>query len=634
MKLQQLTLQNFKGIKSLSFEFDGEDKFIFGDNATGKTTVFDGLCWLLFGKDSLDRADFEIKTLVNGEPIHKVNHEVEAVFINDDGSDFTLKRVYREKYTNPRGGETKLTGHTTDYFINEVPVKEKEYKSYINNVIAEDVFKLITNPLYFNETYSWQNRRKLLLEMCGDVDDDHVINSRADLKRLTELLGGRTVEEQKKIVAAKKTAINKELDMLPVRIDEAIRNKPEVVSPKADLEASIKTLAAGIDDLEQQKAVLNNGLGSTVRQMRITELGHKIDARKSEVLSAYRETKARLRGEYESILAKLKITEAERDRYVDRGYDLEQEIAREADRINTLQEEFDAINAQTFTGEACPTCGQALPADQLSKLEEVFNTEKAAKLEEWQRLIDGAIQMRSNYEEQRDVMAVKADGLCSLIQEQSDAYNAKFKAYEELFEPDLAEDPVLSDLNAELFMLNLDDSGTADQEKLAEIYGEIAAMKEKKASLETELNKYKMIDDIDQRVLDLEREQQRLAAEKNVLDETSFLIDEFVKAKVDLLEQTINSHFEHARFKMFNVLVNGSVEECCETTYKGVPYRSMNNAARINVGIDIINALTKFYNVTAPVFIDNAEAVTTFNKCNSQTIKLVVDPSFTTLTMA
>ena len=634
MKLQQLTLQNFKGIKSLSFEFDGEDKFIFGDNATGKTTVFDGLCWLLFGKDSLDRADFEIKTLVNGEPIHKINHEVEAIFINDDGSDFTLRRVYREKYTNPRGGETKLTGHTTDYFINEVPVKEKEYKSYINNVIAEDVFKLITNPLYFNETYSWQNRRKLLLEMCGDVDDDHVINSRADLKRLTELLGGRTVEEQKKIVAAKKTAINKELDMLPVRIDEAIRNKPEVVSPKVDLEASIKTLAAGIDDLEKQKAILQNGLGASVRQSKIEDLRRRIDVRKSEVLSAYRETKARYRGEYEAILAKLKITEAERDRYVDRGYDLEQEIAREADRINTLQEEFDAINAQTFTGEACPTCGQALPADQLSNLEEAFNTEKAAKLEEWQRLIDGAIQMRANYEEQRDVMAVKADGLCSLIQEQSDAYNAKFKAYEELFEPDLAEDPVLSDLNAELFMLNLDDSGTADQEKLAEIYGEIAAMKEKKASLETELNKYKMIDDIDQRVLDLEREQQRLAAEKNVLDETSFLIDEFVKAKVDLLEQTINSHFEHARFKMFNVLVNGSVEECCETTYKGVPYRSMNNAARINVGIDIINALTKFYNVTAPVFIDNAEAVTTFNKCNSQTIKLVVDPSFTTLTMA
>lgn len=634
MKLQQLTLQNFKGIKSLSFQFDGEDKFIFGDNATGKTTVFDGLCWLLFGKDSLDRADFEIKTLVNGEPIHKVNHEVEAIFINDDGSDFTLKRVYREKYTNPRGGETKLTGHTTDYFINEVPVKEKEYKSYINNVIAEDVFKLITNPLYFNETYSWQNRRKLLLEMCGDVDDDHVINSRADLKRLTELLGGRTVDEQKKIVAAKKTAINKELDMLPVRIDEAIRNKPEVVSPKADLEASIKTLSAGIDDLEKQKAILQNGLGASVRQSKIEDLRRRIEVRKSEVLSAYRETKAAYRSEYEALLAKLKITEAERDRYMDRSYDLEQDISRETGRINTLQEEFNEFNAQTFTGEACPTCGQSLPADQLSKLEEAFNIEKAARLEEWQRLIDGAVQTRSSYEEQRENMIVKADGLVAQIEDQTNAYNSKLKEYQELYEPDLAEDPVLSDLNAELFMLNLEDVDAASQEKINKIMNEISAAKEKKAVLETEYNKYNLISDIEQRVQDLESKQQALAAEKNLLDETSFLIDEFVKAKVDLLEQTINSHFEYARFKMFTVLVNGNVEECCETTYKGVPYRSMNNAARLNVGIDIINALTKFYNVTAPVFIDNAEAVTTFNKCNSQTIKLVVDPSFATLTMA
>ena len=134
-------------------------------------------------------------------------------------------------------------------------------------------------------------------------------------------------------------------------------------------------------------------------------------------------------------------------------------------------------------------------------------------------------------------------------------------------------------------------------------------------------------------MIELENQQQKLATEKNLLDETSLLIDEFVKAKVDMLEESINSHFKYARFKMFNVLVNGNVEECCETTYKGVPYRSMNNAARINVGLDIINALTKFYNVTAPVFIDNAEAVTDFIKCNSQTIKLVVDADFKELTM-
>ena len=124
---------------------------------------------------------------------------------------------------------------------------------------------------------------------------------------------------------------------------------------------------------------------------------------------------------------------------------------------------------------------------------------------------------------------------------------------------------------------------------------------------------------------ELEAKQAELSEEKMKLDEASYLMDEFVKAKVNMLEESINARFKLARFKMFNVMLNGNVEECCETTYKGVPYRSMNNAARINVGLDIINALTSYFKVTAPVFIDNAEAVTEFVSVNSQTIKLVVD---------
>lgn len=253
MKLKKLELLNFKGLKSFAIDFNG-DVVIRGDNATGKTTVFDSVCWLLFGKDSLDRADFEIKTLDGGEPIHKVNHEVTGTFTLDDGGTIELQRVYREKYSSPRGGDVTLTGHTTDYFVDGVPKKEKEYKEIVNSLVDENIFKLITNPLYFNETYSWQNRRKLLLEMCGDIDDAAVINSREDLKRLAELLDGRTVDDQRKVIASKKTAINKELDMIPVRIDEAIRNKPEVMANKDKLISDIKTLSTGIDDVEKQKS--------------------------------------------------------------------------------------------------------------------------------------------------------------------------------------------------------------------------------------------------------------------------------------------------------------------------------------------------------------------------------------------
>lgn len=633
MKLLKLNLQNFKGIRNSEFDFGGIDATIYGDNATGKTTVFDSLCWLLFGKDSLDRADFEIKTLENGEPIHKVNHEVEAEFLNDDGNSFTLRRVYREKYSSPRGGDTKLTGHTTDYFINDVPVKEKEYKQYINDVIAEDVFKLITNPLYFNEQYSWQNRRQLLLKMCGDVDYESVINSRSELTRLAELLNGRTIDEQRKIVAAKKTAINKELDMIPVRIDEALRNKADIATSESKLTTDIETLNKSINELENQKATIINGFSSTEKRSKIDEIGRQLKARQSEVLSIYNTEKQRKRGEYEALLTQLKIIESEHDRYTDRAYDLAKDIERESKRIETLQAEFDTFNAQEFNKEACPTCGQPLPEDKQAELEAAFNSEKAAKLEEWQSLIESAKKLKANYEEQREVLLVKADGLTKEIEDKTKAYETKFKEYESYLEPNVEDDPDYKELKAELFLLELDEGEEADDKEVSRLDEEISSVKEKRAALETELNKYTLNADIQKRVIELESQQQKLAAEKNLLDETSFLIDEFVKAKVDMLEESINSHFEYARFKMFNVLVNGNVEECCETTYKGVPYRSMNNAARMNVGLDIINALTKFYNVTAPVFIDNAEAVIDFIKCNSQTIKLVVDADFKELTM-
>lgn len=632
MKLTKLELLNFKGLKSFTINLNG-DVVIRGDNATGKTTVFDSVCWLLFGKDSLDRADFEIKTLDGGEPIHKVNHEVTATFTLDEGGTVELKRVYREKYSSPRGGDITLTGHTTDYFVDGVPKKEKEYKEIVNTLIDESIFKLITNPLYFNETYSWQNRRKLLLEMCGDIDDISVINSHDDLRRLAELLEGRTVDDHRKVVAAKKTAINKELDMIPIRIDEAMRNKPETVSDKEKLIRDIETLSAGIDEVEKQKAIIQNGFSFTEKESKIRDIKRQLEVQSSKILSDYHKQKQRLRDEYEASLTKLKMVEVDRDRCADRRDELNKEIERESKRIATLQSEFDTFNAQQFNKESCPTCGQALPADKQAALEAEFNTNKSKKLEEWKGLIESAVKLKANYEEQQEIMSSKIDSLTTEVSQYSDAYNVEFKEYEAYSEPNVEDDPVYTDLKAQLFLLEIDDEPGAEAEELAKLDEELSSMKSKKAGLETELNKFKLIDDINHRILELENQQQKLVAEKNALDEAAFLMDEFIKAKVNMLEENINSRFKLARFKMFNVMLNGNVEECCETTYKGVSYRSMNNAARINVGLDIINALTSYYKVNAPVFIDNAEAVTEFVPVNSQTIKLIVDESKPQLTV-
>lgn len=623
MKLVQLNLQNFKGIEFGDFRFTN-NTIIRGDNATGKTTVFDALCWLLFGKDSLDRADFQIKTLKNGEPVHNVNHMVQAAFDNEDGTGFTLKRIYREKYSNPRGGEVKLTGHTTDYFINDVPSKEKEYKAFINSMINEDVFKLITNPLFFNEQYTWQNRRKLLLEMCGDVDDASVINSKDELKRLTELLNGRSVDEQRKIIASKKTAINKELDMIPVRIDEAVKCKPTPLEAEQKLKDDIATIETAIKQLEEDKSVIVNGLDGAERTTKIREVKRKLADRKSQLMNEHTDKERRLEHEYKLSLVQLQMAESERDRYKDREYELDNQIKQEEARIDKLQAEFDTFNKQEFDDENCPTCGQPYPVEKRAELEAMFNIQKATNLEEWQKLIDSATALKQNYIEQKEVMQVKADGMCSQIEELSNNKDKKQKALHEVGEVDLDNDVQVNDLKAELFMLELDEDNTSD-DQLKRIDSELSELIDKRNTLQTELTKYDVIRDITKRINELEQEQQRLINEKNLVDETAFLLDEFVKAKVEMLESTINKHFTITTFKMANVLVNGSVEDCCETMVDGVPYRSLNNAARINAGIDIINALTKFYKVNAPVFIDNAEAVTKFIDCKSQTIKLIVD---------
>ena len=634
MKLTKLELLNFKGLKSFAINING-DVVIRGDNATGKTTVFDSVCWLLFGKDSLDRADFEIKTLDGGEPIHKVNHEVTGTFTLDEGGTVELKRVYREKYSSPRGGEVTLTGHTTDYFVDGVPKKEKEYKEMVSSLVDESIFKLITNPLYFNETYSWQNRRKLLLEMCGDISDEDVIASHDDLKALADILSGHSVDDHRKVVASKKATINKELDMLPVRIDEALRGKPEVTANPEVLRLNIDTLNADIEKLENDKALLQNGHSIVDKRAELKDVQRKIMARETELQMEYKKQYSLKSNEYDSVVAEIHNMTSKLKDVRRRRIDANKEIDYLQNTVNELSLEFEAINKEAFAIDIdtnCPTCGQPLPDDQIKssrdKAELNFNKQKSKRLEEINNMIGLKKNAIANIKEklqELDAEAKNTNGIDIKERRKADLINE----IELLKPPVLEDDEVYSDLKAEELMLQMaiDEDNSDHSEEIAELEIKISANKTERMKLEQELNKFAEIKRIDIRVSELEAKQAELSEEKMKLDEASYLMDEFVKAKVNMLEESINARFKLARFKMFNVMLNGNVEECCETTYKGVPYRSMNNAARINVGLDIINALTSYFKVNAPVFIDNAEAVTDFIPVNSQTIKLIVDES-------
>ena len=126
------------------------------------------------------------------------------------------------------------------------------------------------------------------------------------------------------------------------------------------------------------------------------------------------------------------------------------------------------------------------------------------------------------------------------------------------------------------------------------------------------------------RIAELEAQEKDLAQQLADLEKTEFSIQEFIKARTDLSESRINDKLSMVRFKMFKQNISGSEEEACETLIDGVPFSDANNGAKINAGLDIINTLSAYYGVSAPIWIDNRESIRNLLDTESQIINLIV----------
>ena len=639
MKILNLTLQNFKGIRYFSLDTQGKDVNIYGNNATGKTSLFDAYTWSLFGKDSLNRADFEIKTLQpNGEPEHGLDHVAELILENEDGSYLSLKKVYKEVWTKKRGSATaEFTGHTTDHFIDGVPVQKKEFDAKIADIANERIFRLLSDPRYFNEVLSKQERREILFDVCGDVTDDEVIVSNPRLSKLSEVVGNRTLEQHRKVIQARKSEINKELERIPVRIDEVQRNLPridDIANPDElpnDIAKLREQFRAKQEELAQAKA--GGQVAEKTKELRMIEaqivdlknkhrqaLDEKVGEKRRELLKVQNEF-YRLKGDIEAKNRTIQSNESE--------------IKSLDEKMETLRRGWHIENDMVFEfeqSETCPTCGQPLPQEQLQEAREKalaqFNKAKAEKLEaisaEGKKLKDMKAAMEENLAYVRCELE-KATAELAGLEKKEAALKEDIDAIMRGAEPveSTAEYYQLNakyrELQDEIRKIEADNSLaiTAIQKEIDTLADAITALEQAAARLEARKNGL-------QRIEDLKAEERRLAAEYEELERQLYLTEEFIRTKVQMLEDKINSKFQMARFKLFDVQVNGALVECCETTYNGVPYSNLNNGARLNIGLDIINTLAEHFGFAPPVWLDNAESVTDILPTKGQQIRLIV----------
>lgn len=623
IKIDKMILRNFKGIKSLEINADGESLNIYGDNATGKTTVFDAVTWLLFGKDSLGRSDFEIKTLdESGNAIHNLEHSVECTF-NIDDAILQLKKVYAEKWTKKRGSaEAEFTGHETKYFVNEVPSTKKEYEGKISSIINEELFKVITNPLYFNEHLKWQERRSMLINLCGEITDEELITSNPTFAVLHEKLKGRTVAEYKKIIQSQQAAINDNLKTIPQRISEATLAIPETVS---EVDENAKAICEQkIADINDKINALKNGAGIAKLKTDIQILKE----REKELTTKKCDISA-LENQINSI--KVKISDAQSiisncNQSISSAEYIIEEHERKAD---ALRKQWHSVNDKVYSDNGiCPTCGQPLPPEQIEAAKTKFNTEKVEQLESITELGKKAkavcetnLAERQKHIEKMNDMQILIDGeykpeidrLTALIVEKTHDFESNKSIEITYIQNNIAKLEKQCASGAESIQ------GSIDM-----LNAEIAAENAKIAEINKAIAGRELAERQRQRIEELESDEKRLASEYAELDKTSYLIDEFIKFKIKILSERINDLFKFTKFKLFEIQINGGVAECCEATYKGVPYSDLNNAGRINIGLDIINTLCEANGKNAPVIIDNAESVTDILPTTSQQICLIV----------
>lgn len=240
LTITRLHLVNFKGQRDLEINFNPYPEMtnISADNGRGKSTVPAAFSWLFTGKDQFDQADInKIKTWdKNNHHIEKINHSVEVDILIDEHQQLTLKRVLVQNWVKRRGEtETVLDGHKTEYYINGVGCgTETAFKNELNKLFDERTFKLLTNPLYFNEILDWKERREILFAIAPPVTDSEIISSitnEKNEKRIKELIGvlnaGASFDRYKKELLARKKQKNEQLTLIPAKIEATERTKPE-----------------------------------------------------------------------------------------------------------------------------------------------------------------------------------------------------------------------------------------------------------------------------------------------------------------------------------------------------------------------------------------------------------------------
>ena len=629
IKIKRLALENFKCHENLKLDFNGGNASIYGDNASGKTSIYDALTWLLFGKDSQGNGEknIEIKPLdASGEvKDHLAVTAVEAV-LDVNGEEVTLRRTYKEVWTTKRGSsEATYDGNTSEYYVSGVPCKKNAFQEKVSELVDEDTFRLLTSVSHFANGISWQERRAVLFRVAGVMDDGQILVTDQRFKPLVDSLGKLSLEDYKKKLLAEKRKFVGAKTEIPARISECQKTIEDIqVLDFAGAKAEVEKLAAQKDGIAAKIIAIDNDSAAQKKRMEIREAELELSALETENM-AYRNAQTVGRVDVQSLNVRL-ATMSSQVSVKKRSLENESKYITQLDgQIAASRNEWISVNAETFTGGSCPTCGQNLPEKQLQAAKEQYESDKQVRLA---KILDAANTTKNAKamaedrftKAQEEIMQIEAE--IADLREQIAAANADKVEPKDMADYAQRKGAIgerMDKLNEDLLEIV---ESTADlKRKLRQEEAEVSVQIAEYMGI---VSKESLLEYSRSRVEQLREEAKSAAECLEAIEKMLWLMDEYSRYKTQFVEDSINGMFRIARFRLFREQANGGVEDRCDVVYDGIPYISVNNGMKINLGIDIINTLSTAYGVRVPLFVDNAESVTNLEKCGSQIVRLVV----------
>lgn len=649
IKLKAIHIENFKGIKLLDIFFGDKTK-IKGQNASGKTTIFDAFTWLLFNKNSAGEEKFNVRPLdAGGNRIDNVEIKVVTV-LEVDGEEVELSKVQKQSWVKKRGTDTAvLQGNVNSFEIDGYPKSEADYKAYISSLVAEDLFKMLTNPQYFSGM-KWKDQRDILMKFVSGISDVQFAQENpefADL--LPELEKAPSTEDIHKKFSKALSEWKKKQAEIPIRIDELSKSllqidvaeqeiaKSDLERRIAEIDGKIADAGSTVSDLMSEEMQLQFDMSGIMQSMNheLSARRRKLDNAKYEVSQVFAEVHRKISDNQKQIESNKDTIEAAEQKRSELGAEYNAEKTKVFDEAPYLfhEEEWQFDENSTI----CKSCGQTLPAGKIERIKADFEARKArAKVDAEKRLEDAkssfAVQRESNLEE------IKAHGfkqkhIIEDLTAKNEALQAEIESLKKQEQEALAKQNALSKQLEEIpaeadYMQNEDyvnlkarhDEVTAKIESMKSAADAAETFKEERKvlvaeldSVKTEIAKASKNVEIEERIGELEAEQKEVGQKVADQEKMLYLLESFIRTKMIKISNSINQHFKTVSWKLFEIQINGGLKECCECTVNGVPYSALNSGHRIIAGLDIIQSLSELYGVTAPIFTDNAESLNEYN---------------------